>query len=140
MRVLFDTNVVLDLLLDRQPFSEAAAALFSEVEKGNLTGLICATSITTVYYLVNKAAGRKKADECVELLTSLLEVAAVNRRVIETARELHFKDFEDAVIYASALHSAAKAVITRNLKDFPQDQIPAFSPEKLLKVLKSAGS
>jgi predicted nucleic acid-binding protein len=49
VRVLFDTNVVLDLLLDRQPLSETAAALFSEVEKGNLTGPICATSITTVF-------------------------------------------------------------------------------------------
>ncbi len=136
MRVLFDTNVVLDVLLERQPFSEPASKLLSKVEKGEITGLVCATTITTIYYLVNKALNRKEADECIELLLNLLEVASVNRIVIETAKGLEFRDFEDAVVYASALHSGYSCVVTRNHKDFSASEIPVFSPEELLKILK----
>ena len=83
MRVLFDTNIILDVLLERQPFSESASKLLSKVEKGEITGLVCATTITTIYYLVNKAIDRKKANECIDLLLNLLEIASVNRVVID---------------------------------------------------------
>jgi len=136
MRVLFDTNVILDVLLERQPFSEPASKLLSKVEKGKIIGLICATTITTIYYLVNRTLDRKKADECIDLLLNLLEVASVNRVVIETARTLEFRDFEDAVVYASALHSGCSCVVTRNLKDFSASEIPVFSPEELLRALR----
>jgi len=136
MRVLFDTNIILDVLLERHPFSESATGLLSKVEKGKITGLVCATTLTTIYYLVSKALGRSKANECVELLLCLFEVAPVNRAVIETARTLNLKDFEDAVIYASALHSGCNCIVTRNLKDFSKSEIPVFSPEELLKVLR----
>ncbi len=136
MRVLFDTNVILDVLLERQPFSEPALKLLSKAEKGEITGLVCATTITTIYYLVNKTLDRKKANECINLLLNLLEVASVNRIVIETARTLKFKDFEDAVVYASALHSGCSCVVTRNLKDFSASEIPVFSPEEMLRALR----
>ncbi|WP_245792022.1 type II toxin-antitoxin system VapC family toxin [Desulfurobacterium indicum] len=136
---MFDTNVILDILLDRQPFSLSAAVLFSKVEKGEITGLVCATTLTTIYYLTSKALNRAKADECIELLLSLFEVAAVNRSVIETAKKLKLRDFEDAVLYASALHSGSNCIVTRNLKDFPESEIPVFLPEELLKILKIRG-
>ena len=137
MIVLFDTNVILDVILDRQPFSESASILLSKVEKGEIIGRICATTITTIYYLVNKAFNRKKADQCIDLLLNLLEVASVNRVVIETARALEFKDFEDAVVYASALHSGCNCIVTRNHKDFSASEIPVFSSEELLQMLKA---
>jgi len=137
MRVLFDTNVILDVLLDREPFSEPASELLSKVENGEITGLICATTVTTIYYLVSKKLGRKEAEECIDQLLILFEIASVNRAVIETARDLEkFKDFEDAVIYASALHSGSMCIVTRNLIDFPASMIPVFSPDELLKVLR----
>ncbi|MEO2069609.1 MAG: PIN domain-containing protein [Desulfurobacteriaceae bacterium] len=139
MRVLFDTNVILDVLLDRKPFSKPASNLLSKVEKGEITGVICATTITTIYYLVSKALNREKANECLDLLLNLVEVASVNRSVIETAGKLNFKDFEDAVIYASALHSKCSCIVTRNLEDFPTLKIPVFSPEEFLQVLKVKG-
>jgi len=137
MRVLFDTNVILDVLLDREPFSEPASELLSKVENGEITGLICATTVTTIYYLVSKKLGRKGAEECIDQLLILFEIASVNRAVIETARDLEkFRDFEDAVIYASALHSGSMCIVTRNLIDFPASMIPVFSPDELLKVLR----
>ena len=136
MRVLFDTNVVLDVLLERHPFSETAAAIFSGVEKGEIVGFLCATTITTIYYLVSKAFNRNKADECIKKLLNLFEIAAVNRPVLETARNLNFKDFEDAVIYASAIHSGCNCVVTRNARDFSRTEISVFSPEEFLKILE----
>ncbi|WP_297452581.1 PIN domain-containing protein [Persephonella sp.] len=135
MRVLIDTNVILDLLLDREPFSEQSALLISKVEKGELTGVLCATTITTIYYLVRKSLDKKEAEKSIDLIFSLFEIATVNRTVLETARKLDFDDFEDAVIYASAIHSNCDVLITRNIKAFKADDIPIYEPEEFLNIL-----
>ncbi len=136
MRILLDTNVILDLLLDREPFSEHSALLISKIEKGEIVGVLCATTVTTIYYLVNKSLSKKEADKSLELIFSLFEIASVNRIVLETAKDLKFKDFEDAVIYASAIHSKIDVVITRNIKDFKMKEIPIYEPVEFLKILK----
>ena len=79
MRVLFDTNVVLDVLMDRKPFSTVASLLFLEVEKGNIKKFLCAITITTVHYLFSKNRGRKIVSESINLLLNLFEIASVNR-------------------------------------------------------------
>ncbi len=136
MRILVDTNVILDLLLDREPFSNHAGILISHIEKGKLTGLLCATTITTIYYLISKSLSKEEADKSLDLLFSLFEIAPVTRIVLETAKNLDFKDFEDAVIYSSAIHSNVDAVITRNVKDFKMEEIPVYEPDEFLKILK----
>ncbi|RUM57257.1 MAG: PIN domain nuclease, partial [Persephonella sp.] len=92
MRILVNTNVILDLLLDREPFSNHAGILISQIEKGKLTGLLCATTITTIYYLISKSLSKREADKSLDLLFSLFEIAPVNRIVLETAKNLKFKD------------------------------------------------
>ncbi|MBK3332935.1 PIN domain-containing protein [Persephonella atlantica] len=136
MRILVDTNVILDLLLDREPFSTQAGILISQIEKGKLTGLLCATTITTIYYLITKSLSKREADKSLDLLFSLFEIAPVNRIVLETAKNLKFKDFEDAVIYSSAIHSNVDVVITRNIRDFKMNEIPIYEPVEFLKILK----
>jgi predicted nucleic acid-binding protein len=136
VRVFFDINVVLDLLLDREPFVKHSAFLISEVERGNITGILSATSITTIYYLVSKVLSKKRAKKTIDILLSLFEIAPVNRTVLETARDLNYKDFEDTVIYACALHSKANVLVTRNIKDFKSKEIPVLEPEDLLKIIK----
>ena len=135
MRVLIDTNVILDLLLDRKPFSEQSALLISKVEKGEITGVLCATTITTIYYLVSKSLDKKEAEKSIDLIFSLFDIASVNRIVLETARKLNFNDFEDGVIYASAIHSNCDVLITRNIKDFKSNDIPVYEPAEFLKIL-----
>ena len=73
MRVLFDTNVILDLLLERQPHVEAAAALVARVERGQLKGCLCATTVTTIFYLASKVVGAEAAREQLKLLLGLFE-------------------------------------------------------------------
>lgn len=137
MIALFDTDVVLDLLLDRKPFSEAAAFLFSKAEEGEIQGYVSATSITTNYYLASKTIGTKKAKWATRKLLSFLEVASVDRVVIEGALEGRYKDFEDGMIAEAARQIHANAIITRNIKDYKTSSVPAHSPAEMLKILKA---
>jgi len=136
VKVLFDTNIVLDFLFDRKPFSEFAAHLFTEVEKGTLQGYLCATTITTLYYLSAKTKGKDLAEQHIRSLMSLFEIAPVHRAVLESALQARFDDFEDAVICEAAVHVGAQAIVTRNLSDFKKSKIPLYSPEQLTKIIK----
>lgn len=132
---MFDTNIFLDLLMDREPFAEAAADLFSRVEEGTISGYVCSTSITTIYYLASKTIGAIRAQEEVKKLLNLFEVAPVNRAVLESALAANFVDFEDAVIYAAACHVGVEAIVTRNQKDFKKAKISVYSSSELVKIL-----
>jgi predicted nucleic acid-binding protein len=135
VKVLFDTNIVLDVLMDRAPFADAAVALFVAVEHGALQGYLCGTTVTTVYYLTAKVLGAKRAQEEVGKLLTLFEVAPVGRPVLESALASEFGDFEDAVVYQAARHAGAQAIVTRNLKDFQGAGLPVYSSVELVKIL-----
>lgn len=137
MIVLFDTDVVLDLFLDRQPFAEPAAILFSKVEEGEIQGYVSATTITAIYYLATKTIGARKAKWATRKLLSLLEVASVDRAVLEGALEGKYKDFEDGVIAEAARQIQANVIITRNVRDYKTSSVPAHAPEEMLKMLKA---
>lgn len=139
MRILFDTDVVLDLLLDRQPHSKAAAELFSRVELGDdITGFLCATTVTTIYYLATKVVGAKRSGEEIRRLLSLVEVAPVNRVVLEGALRGQFRDYEDGVVHEAAKQVGAGAIVTRNVRDYKKSSIPVYSPVELAKMLSAA--
>ena len=140
MRILFDTNVILDVLLDREPFSSTAAKLFSEVETGNISGYVCATTITTLHYLARKVMGAASAKEEINKLTLLFEVAPVNRAVLDAALLSDFKDFEDAVVHEAALYQGVQWIVTRDLNGFKKSKINVYSPEELLLMLASRNS
>ena len=140
MRILFDTNVILDVLLDREPFSSTAAKLFSEVEAGNIAGYVCATTITTLHYLASKVMGAASAKEQINKLTMLFEIAPVNRAVLDAALLSEFKDFEAAVVHEAALHQGVQGIVTRDFNGFKKSKINVYSPEELLLMLASRNS
>jgi predicted nucleic acid-binding protein len=135
LKILFDTNIVLDVLMDRMPFSDAATVLFSKVEDGSVIGYLCGTTITTVYYLAAKTIGTARAQEEIKKILSLFEVAPVNRHVLESALTAGFGDFEDAVIHEAACHVGAEAIVTRNQKDFKTSRIPVYTSEEMAKIV-----
>ena len=137
MKILLDTNIVIDVLMDRMPFADSAAELFSQVETGIVIGYLCGTTITTVYYLACKAVGAPRAQAEIKKLLTLFEVAPVNRLVLETALDAGFTDFEDAVVHQAACHAGAEAIITRNQKDFKKSRIPVYSSDEMVKILAS---
>ena len=135
MRVLFDVDVVLDLLLDRTPFSTDAGILFSKAEQGELSGHICATAVTTIHYIARKAIGERRAREEVRKLLTFLEPLAVNRAILEGAFDAAFRDFEDAVSHEAARQAGVECIVTRNIRDFKGSQIPVYSPSHLVRTL-----
>lgn len=135
MRVLFDTNVLIDFLLDRAPHAEVASDLLSRVERGGIQGLACANSFTTVFYLARKATGVEAARSYIADLLALLEVAPVTRTTLEDAGRSSVLDYEDAVVCAAASQVKADCVVTRNEKGFANAPLPVHSPTSLLAAL-----
>lgn len=117
-RFLFDLNVVLDVLLDRQPHVTSAAALWSRVERGDLTGYLAAHGITTIHYLAQRARGKRFARQTVEDLLSVFKVVAVDEKTIRQALSLSLADFEDAVCAACAAAANCEAIVTRDPAGF----------------------
>ena len=130
-----DTNVILDVLLERLPFAEPAAHLLAQAERGQIQGFACATSITTIFYLARKSLGRVDARRQVADVLSILDVAPVNRVVLERAARSDIDDFEDAVVAESARQVNAQAILTRNERDFARSPIPVHSPMSLPALL-----
>jgi predicted nucleic acid-binding protein len=135
VRVIVDTNVVLDVLLARKPFVNAAVRLFGLIERGQIEGLLCATSLTTLDCLLSQSLSRAESRETLRRLMRLFEVAPVTRAVIEEALLSRIADFEDAVVEQSGRLAGADAVITRDAKDFRLSIIKALAPDELLSFL-----
>jgi predicted nucleic acid-binding protein len=132
VRLLVDTNVVLDLLLAREPFVQDAAVIFAMVERSEVEGLLCATTLTTVDYLLGQTLPGQEARLAIRRLLSLFEVAAVNRAVLEAALESPMRDFEDAVLAEAARHAGAGKIVTRNISDFTESPVVAVDPSEFL--------
>ena len=135
MRVMFDTNVVLDLLLDREPFVREAKILISKVEAGEFSGLLCATTVTTIHYLVSKSKNRDDAEKIIGSLLKLFDIASVTRAVLQDALEAKDRDYEDAVLYKSAYHAGADIIVTRDRSGFAKAELPVMSSKELLALL-----
>jgi len=135
LRVLIDTNVVLDVLLDRRPFALAAAQIFALVEKSKIEGFLCATTVTTVDYLLGQALAPKESLDALQRLLNLFEIAPVNRPVLEQALRSNISDFEDAVLEQSGRLVGVDAIVTRNAKDFKKATVTIFDPTELLSAV-----
>ncbi|MDR2588137.1 MAG: PIN domain-containing protein [Spirochaetales bacterium] len=133
MKALFDTNVIVDILGCRAPFFHNSNAVFLMAAAHKIEGIIAASSITDIYYLV-----RKNYQDSGKALTSILSTLDVLTPVDTTADNIHtaakmgFADFEDAVIAAIADREDADYIITRNGKDFLESLVPALSPTEFL--------
>ncbi len=132
MRVLLDINVVLDVLLAREPFVDSAREIFALVESGEAEGYLCATSVTTLHYLIGRAADKQEADEIVEELLSLFEVAPVTRQVLQDASTNNGSDYEDSVVYTSATASDVDIIVTRDKKGFTASKVSVLEPREFL--------
>lgn len=132
MKVIIDTNIILDVLLERIPFFKPAVEIFCLVEDSKIEAFICATTVTTIDYLLTKSLPVKKARTALSHIISLFEIAPVNRPVIERALNSRVTDFEDAVLEESGKIAGADCIITRNVKDFKYASIKVFEPIEFL--------
>ncbi|MDX2242749.1 MAG: PIN domain-containing protein [Leptolyngbyaceae cyanobacterium bins.302] len=134
MRVLIDTNVVLDFLQKREPFAEYAARLFARIDAGEVEGFIAATTITNIYYIVRKVAGAIVAQDAITQILTDLHICAVNRDVLEQALSLNFRDFEDVVQYVGGIVHSVDAIVTRDRSGFPEGELVVMTPEEFSMV------
>lgn len=138
MRVMLDANVVLDVLLRREPFHEPAGQLLSRAERGDIQGYICASVVTTIFYLARKVVGLDQAHRQVRTILSILDVAPVTGAVLQEAADSNMSDFEDAVVAASARQMQVGAIATRNERDFAKARVSVYSPASLLVLLDAS--
>ena len=134
-RLLLDINIVLDVLLNRQPHAGASAAVWAAVEAGTVEGLLAAHAVTTVHYLVRKELGNAGAKRTVEALLRVYRVAAVDGVVIQFALDLSSSDFEDAVTAAAARLAGCDAIVTRDPKGFRGSPVRCLPPEAVPPLL-----
>ncbi len=127
MKLMIDTNIVLDVLLKREPFYESSYKILELTEKDNISEYISATSLTDIYYIANRQLHNKTLVlELINNLLKLVHIAGVNEQEIILALKLGWKDFEDAVQYSSAKTINANYIVTRNPSDYIDSKIYLF--------------
>lgn len=139
MRVLWDADVVLDVLLEREPGDKGSARLMSKVERGEIAGYLCDTTVVTLHAVAERLVGPERARRELRKLLLLFDVAPVNRVVLESALVLKGLEFENALLYEAARHVGVEAITTRSFAAFKGADIPIGAPEKLLKMLSQKG-
>ena len=132
MKVFLDTNILLDVLLDRKPFCESSSCIWRLAEGGRLEAFISAISFNNVFYIVRKYAGKEAAQRTVEVMNVNFSVFPLTQDIIGRAIAAKLPDFEDSIQFFSAVSCGAKYIVTRNARDFPQDSIPVLSPAAFL--------
>jgi predicted nucleic acid-binding protein len=135
MKVLLDTNIIVDIALEREPFFENSEIVISLVEQGQIEGYISASSFGDLYYIIRREKGRDLTLEFLRNIVSFCQVATVDSAAINMALSTNFRDFEDAIQYATAVVNQLDAIVTRNPQDFPVSTHRIITPEQLIQEL-----
>jgi predicted nucleic acid-binding protein len=131
--VFLDTNIVLDMLLEREPFYKPAASLVSLADKKQIHALVSSLTIANVNYVLAKRIGAIKSRRLLQETCAVLDIASVDERVVKKAlfSDSEFKDVEDAIQHYCALAANASVIITRD-KDYARSELPVMNAEEFL--------
>ena len=135
MNILIDTNVALDILLNRQPGYINAALIFSMTKQKTIESYISASAITDIFYIARKELGKKPTKEALKTLLNVFRPAAVTDSHIFQALDMDWDDFEDSVQYTVGKSLAVDYIVTRNVQDFSFGLIPAVTPEHFIQAV-----
>ena len=137
MKILIDTNIILDYLLDREPFLQDAEMLFQRIDSGQLIGYLTATTLTDIFYIARRQTQSiELARQAISTTLTIMVICSVNRSILEAAFASGLADFEDAVQIYCAVYQGLDAIITRDIKGFSNSVIPVFSVHQLLEQLE----
>jgi predicted nucleic acid-binding protein len=136
-RVLIDTNVVLDVLLRREPWVVDAAAVWQLCSSGTITGYIGASSFTDIYYIARRQADKERARTALRLCLDTFAVCPIDRRALEMAYSLSDHDFEDNLQIACSLLNELDYIVTRNVGDFDGSAVAAITPADFLQHMSN---
>lgn len=135
LRLFLDTNVILDLLGEREPFYNSIAKIATLADNGEIKMVASALSYATLSYLLTKYENSETAKEKLRKFKIISEICDLDALIIEKGLNSRFSDFEDSLQYFSALKSECNIIVTRNGKDFKRSQIPIMTPDEYLSSL-----
>jgi predicted nucleic acid-binding protein len=130
VRILLDTNVVLDVALDRQPFYQAAARILDASDFDRIHLFITASSATDLYYVLRKEKGREVGLRFIKRILECVDACNVDERILMAALASGFLDFEDAVQNASAIDNQIEIIVTRNKADYATSPLTILTPDE----------
>ena len=133
--ILLDTDVIIDVALDRRPHSGPASELLDRLERGQESAFIAWHTVSNFYYLVAPSRGGLSARDFIVELTRFVAVATTDTESVRYAAALPMTDFEDALQVAAAHACGAQHIVTRNAKDYERSPIRAISPQEALNRL-----
>lgn len=134
-KLFLDTNIVIDLLGERDPFYESAAKIATLADKGKIQIYVSALTYSTVYYLLSRFEKKEVVREKIRKFKVIAETSDLTDKIIDKGLASKFSDFEDSLQYYCALKADCSIIITRNGKDFKESDIPVLSPHEYLKSL-----
>jgi predicted nucleic acid-binding protein len=134
-KVFVDTNIIIDLLADRKPFSKYAISIFNKAENKEIELFTSSHSIATAYYLLKKYLEEKTLRQILFDLTSYLNIISLDQDNIKKSLKSKLPDFEDAIqMHCAYSEKDMFCIITRNTKDFKNTEIQVFNPEEFLRA------
>jgi predicted nucleic acid-binding protein len=135
-QIFLDTNVIIDVLADRKPFSLVAAQIFTKAVSGKAKLYISAISYSNIYYILKQYLSKNETIRLLNELSEITEIVDVTNVIIKQSLKSDFKDFEDAIQYHCALSlQKIDFLITRDSKDFKKSVLPVMNPEEALSLL-----
>lgn len=135
-RFFLDTNIVIDFLSDRKPFSDSAAILFEAAIRKKIQIFVAAISYNNIYYILNQTLSHSQTLKHLNSLNEMTTTVAVTAETIDSSIISDFKDFEDAIQYHCALRiHKIDAIVTRNTKDFKKSSIAILTPQEAIGML-----
>jgi predicted nucleic acid-binding protein len=136
--LFIDTDVIIDFLIDRKPFSREAAIIFTLIEQKKLKGFSSSLTFSNLYYVLRKIESHNKVISKLDSLSKMVGILKVEEQTIKNALSSGFPDFEDSIQYFSAVDSKKiDVIITRNIRDFKKSEIPVMTPGDFLKTASS---
>ena len=135
MRILIDTDVTLDFILQRQLFFAEASEIFTRLGNGEFEAYVSAVTPIDVFYFTRKANGLTGARQAVKDLLVSMKICEINSKILQTAINSPITDFEDAVQHECAVSENLDAIVTRNTKDYKNASVKVYSPNEFLQVL-----
>lgn len=133
MKLLIDTNIILDVLMKRTNFYESSSHVLKFCEVKKAEGFVSAASVTDIHYLLRKATPPEQTRETIKTLLAIIDVASVTKADIQNAFSYNMNDYEDAVQAACAKRIGAEYIVTRNAKDFVSSPVKAIAPDVFIK-------
>lgn len=132
MKILVDTNVILDVLCNRPEFVEASAKVWKYCEVGQAEGFISALSVPNIVYILRKELTPQKTRQLIQQITMIFKVVDFKSTALQEAAKLNIVDYEDALQMCQASRIGADYIVTRNIRDFKDSKVPALKPSELL--------